>query len=147
MKEIINKILSVLKYILFFIALGLSLYITLFMYKRIDKNITESLLTFLPYLVLFGLFIFNMILKHKQVNNLFYNVTCLLVFLVTIIVDLRSLFDTNMVLNEIMGYRINFNFFSDYIPFMTVMMWGLIVSNVFFILSKSNKKIARKIEK
>ena len=88
-----------------------------------------------------------MILKHKQVNNLFYNITCSLVFLATIVVDLRSLFDTNMVLNEIMGYRINFNFYSDYIPFMTVMMLGLIVSNVFFILSKSNKKIARKIEK
>lgn len=146
MKDILNRIFSILKYILFFGALGLSLYITLFMYKRIDKSITESLLTFLPYLILFGLFIVNIIIKHKQViNNLFYNITCSLVFLVTIMIDLRAILDTNMVLNEIMGYKINFNFYSDYIPFMTIMMWGLIVSNVFFILSKSNKKIAKKI--
>lgn len=139
MKNILNTIFYILKFILFFIALGLSFYIILGMYNRLEKNYLNSINFVIPYILVIIIFCVNLFCNQKVVNkNIFYNLTCVLVFSTIIVVCLRAIFDRNMILNSIMGYNINFSYFSDFLIFMKVMLYGLFFGNVFLILSSIN---------
>ena len=150
MKKVFNSLFFILKFILLIISFCLSLYIVLSMYKRIDKNIIECIPIFIPYVVLLLLFFINIVIDHKSVNNnLFYNLTCCLSFLCICFVGYRAIYDKNMLLNGIMGYNINFSYFADFISFMKIMIYGLVISDICFIIHEKNPKeieIARKIE-
>ena len=52
----------------------------------------------------------------------------------------RAIFDTNMVLNEKYGYGIDFNFFDNFVPYIKIMVYGLVVANVFFMFKERDKK-------
>lgn len=131
MVRLINKLFLVLKFLLLVLAFIVTLYIVMIMYKRLEKNVFEAFFLFLPYVLLIGLFVINIIFKQDSVlDKLFYNLTCILVFCLIIFVGLRSLFDKNMILNEIMGYGVNLLFFSDFIIFMNFLLYGLCVSNL-----------------
>ena len=57
-------------------------------------------------------------------------------------VALRSLLDTNMVLNEKYGYGVDFNFFDNFIPYIKIMLYGLSIADVLFMFrEKDNDKI------
>lgn len=148
MKKILNGILMVLKLILLILGFGLSFFIILSMYKRIDKNIIESIPIFIPFILVLFLFFTNIIMNQKSVNsNIFYNLTCCLVFGCILVAGLRSVLDKNMLLNSIMGYNINFSYFSDFIAFMKIMLYGLSLANIFFMIhEKEEKLIATKID-
>lgn len=148
MKKILNGILMVLKFILLILGFGLSFFIILSMYKRIDKNIIESIPIFIPFILVLFLFFINIIMNQKSVNsNIFYNLTCCLVFCCILVAGLRSVLDKNMLLNSIMGYNINFSYFSDFIAFMKIMLYGLSLANIFFMIhEKEEKPIATKID-
>lgn len=149
MKQIFNTMFLALKFMLLIFAFGISLYIVLSMYKRIDKNIIEAIPIFLPYIFLLFIFFMNITLGQKEVNdNLFYNLTCCLTFSCICLVGLRAILDKNMLLNSIMGYNINFSYFGDFIIFMKVLLYGLIISNFFFMIHSKKEKveIAKKIE-
>lgn len=149
MKNILNKLFMVLKFVLFIAAFSMCLYIVLTMYRRIDKDIINSIPIFAPYVILLLLFFINVSVGQKNVNkNIFYNLTCCLVFVCICLVCARSMFDKNMLLNEIMGYGINFSYFSDFIPFMKIMLYGLSISNICFMFHEKESeelKIAKKI--
>lgn len=138
----------VLKFILLILGFGLSFFIILSMYKRIDKNIIESIPIFIPFILILFLFFINIIMNQKSVNsNIFYNLTCCLVFGCILVAGLRSVLDKNMLLNSIMGYNINFSYFSDFIAFMKIMLYGLSLANIFFMIhEKEEKLIATKID-
>ena len=150
MKKLLNSMFLGLKFILLIASFSITLYITLSMYNRVNKDIMESIPIFLPYILLLLLFFINITVKQRTVNNnIFYNLTCCLVFSCICVVGLRSILDNNMLLNKIMGYNINFSYFSDFIPFMKIMIYGLIISNIFFMVHEKEPeelKIARKIE-
>ena len=152
MKEILNGILKFFKWVLFIISFATTFYIILSMYDRLNKNIIEAIDIFIPFIILLILFFINLVAKQNSVSkNLFYNLTSVIVFLTILIVDVRTIFDKNMVLNEIMGYDINFSYFSDFLSFMKVLLYGLSIANIFFMFQvKKEKKIntnqiARKI--
>ena len=69
MKKIINWILLVLKYILFLGAFASSFYIVLSMYRRLNKDMIESISIFIPYAILLILFFINIIFRQKSVNQ------------------------------------------------------------------------------
>jgi len=145
MKQIFNGLFYFLKFLLFIAAFTLTLFIMLQMYQRLGKNIMESMKVFLPYLLLFILFTVNIFARQGSVTkNIFYNITCTLVFAVIILVGLRAMMDANMVLREQLGRNINFNFFDYFIPFMKIMLYGLSISNVFFMFGW--KKRVKKVE-
>lgn len=148
MKKILNGIFMFLKFILLILGFGLSFFIVLSMYKRVDKNLVESIPIFTPYIIILLIFFINIIFGQKSVNrNLFYNLTCCLVFSCIVIVCLRAILDKNMLLNSIMGYNINFSYFNDFIPFMKIMLYGLSLANIFFMIhEKEEKPIATKID-
>ena len=143
MKQILNAIFYFLKFLFFIAAFALTLFIMVQMYQRLGKNIMESMKVFLPYLFIIILFIVNLFARQISVTrNIFYNITCTLVFTTIVVVGLRAMLDPNMVLREQLGRNINFNFFDYFIPFMKIMLYGLCVSNLFFMFTgkKQEKK-------
>lgn len=147
MKKIFNILFLILKWILMFISFALTFFIVLSMYDRLNKNIIESYTIFVPYVLLLIFFLTNHFSKQKRVtNNIFYNLTCCLSFIVIIFVCVRSLFDSNMLMNQIMGYKINFCFFNNFLIYMKIILYGLSLSNIFFIINFKEQKKKESVE-
>lgn len=147
MKKILNGLFLGIKWILFIASFSLTFYIVLSMYDRVNKSMIESIDLFIPYLLVLVIFSINIIARQKSVNqNIFYNLTCCIAFSVIVVVCIRAIYDKNMVLNEIMGYEINFSYFNDFLVFMKVLMYGMFLGNIFFMVH-SNDKDAFPIEK
>ena len=143
MKKIFNGLFYGLKFLLFVVAFGLTLFILIRMNMRLNKDFTSIISEFIPFVILLILFIVNLLFKQKNISkNLFYNLTCCLVLSTIIVVALRSLLDTNMVLNEKYGYGVDFNFFGNFIPYIKIMLYGLSIADVLFMFrEKDNDKI------
>ena len=143
MIKMINGLFYGLKYLLLVLSFAFGSYIVLYMYQRLDKSLIDSIFIALPFIVLFILFSINMLASQKRVNvNVFYNLTCCLVFTVILFIEYRAIFDTNMIANSKLGYNINFNYFADNINAIKIMIIGLIVSNLLFMLPNSDDKKA-----
>ncbi len=141
MKKLLNGLFYFLKFLFYFSAFSLTLFIVVQMYQRLGKDIIDSFKIFIPYLLILILFVINLFARQKSVTqNIFYNITCTLVFVTIIVVGLRSMFDENMVLREQLGRNINFNFFDYFIPFMKIMLYGLSISNIFLMFTGKKKK-------
>ena len=143
MKKIFNGLFYGLKFLLFVVAFGLTLFILIRMNMRLNKDFTSIISEFIPFVILLILFIVNLLFKQKNISkNLFYNLTCCLVLSTIIVVALISLLDTNMVLNEKYGYGVDFNFFDNFIPYIKIMLYGLSIADILFMFrEKDNDKI------
>ncbi len=140
MKKIINGLCSFLKYVCLIISFGLTLFIILRMYTRLNKSLTEAIFIFLPYFLLLILFIVNSFWKKEGVTkNIFYNITATLVFATNIFVCYRAVFDKNMLFNNIQKMGVNFNYFNDYLSFNRIMLYGLIIANIVFMFLPTHK--------
>ena len=155
MTKILNKLFRILHIIMLPILLVATIYIVMFMFQRLEKeifgaNFTEFLGVIFPYLLLIILNIINMFLKQNNVkDNLFYNTTAFLVMIVITVFCLRALFDQNMFLWHKYGYNMNFNYFSDQIAPMKVMLYGLIIANVVLMIDgyiKSENKSEKNLK-
>lgn len=157
MTKILNKLFRILHIIMLPILLIATIYIVMFMFQRLEKeifgaNFLEFLGVIFPYLLLIILNIINMFLKQNNVkDNLFYNTTAFLVMIVITVFCLRALFDQNMFLWHKYGYDMNFNYFSDQIAPMKVMLYGLSIANVVLMIdgyikfdNKSEKNLKAK---
>ena len=141
MKKIMNILFYVLKFLLLLGAFGLTLMIIVQMNTRLNKSFTTTIQLFIPFLFILILFVANMVLKQKSVTqNIFYNITCCLVFAVIICVCYRALYDKNMVLNAKYGYDIDFNYFNNFLSYMKIMVYGLCIGNVFFMFHLKETK-------
>ena len=140
MIKIINKILFVLKNILFPITFIATIYIVIFMFKRLEKdilgaNLLEFIQIVLPFMLLLILNLITIFLNVKDVkNNIFYNITSFLVMFVISIFCYRALMDKNMFLWYKYGYNINFNYFSDQIASIKVMLYGLSIASILLMI-------------
>ncbi len=142
MKKIINILFYVLKFILLLASFGLTLMIIVRMNVRLEKSFMTTIDIFIPFLLLLILFIINLILKQKGVtHNIFYNITCCLVFATIIYVCYRAFSDKNMVLNEKYGYDIDFNYFNNFVSYLKIMLYGLGVGNIFFMFYDKEKDV------
>jgi len=139
-----NKILShffyYLKYLLLLIAFALVFYGIIMTYKRLDKSLVESIPVFIPFLLVFIVFIFNVFLKKLSLkDHLFYNFVACFVLGVIIYIGLRAKFDTNMLLYY--KYKIQYNplYLSDNIGFIKLMLYFLGASNIFLLIEERLK--------
>ena len=154
MNKILNKIFYILKNILLPILLFATIYIIVFMFQRLQKelfgaNFMEFLGIILPFIILIILFIVNAFLKQDSVqSNMFYNIVSFLVMITIFIFCYRALFDQNMFLWHKYGYNINFNYFADQVAPMKVMLYGLSTANVLLIVDEylKDKKNDKKIK-
>ena len=136
MVKLINGIFSVLKMILLLVCFVFTFYIIVKMYQRLNKDLIQSIHNFVPFVLLFIAFAVNFVLKQKAVNhNIFYNITCCLVFGMILFAVYRTLYDKNMVMMIRMGYNMNFNYFADILAPIKVMLYGLFASNILLMLT------------
>lgn len=147
MKRIFNGLFYILKFLLLVGSFGLTLFILIRMNVRLDKDMISILSQLIPFLLLFVVFIINMIFKQIGVTkNLFYNLTCCLVFAIIIFVGYRAIFDTNMVLNQKYGYGIDFNYFDNFIAYIRIMLYGLLIANILFMFREKDKNVEKSKE-
>lgn len=145
MKKIFNYLFYGLKFLLLIGALGLTLFIMIRMNVRLEKSMTSIIPVLIPFVLLLIIFIINMIFKQKGVtDNIFYNLTCCLVFATILFACYRAMFDTNMVLNEKYGYGIDFNYFDNFVAYINIMLYGLFIADIFFMFREREK--SKKIE-
>ena len=152
MIKILNKFFFHIKNVILTIDLFATMYIVIFMFKRLDKvvfgpNLFEFLAILLPFVILFILWLLNLLLNHEKIqNNAFYNITSILVVCTIFIFCYRAIFDENMLFWHKYGYKINFNYFSDQIAPIKVMLYGLSIANILFIINHYIKTDNQDIE-
>lgn len=140
MNKILNKLLLGFKNIILPIIMLIVIYIVIYMFRRLDKeifgkNFLEFLKVILPFIILIFLNIINIILGHDEVrDNTFYNITSFLAFFTMAIFCYRALFDSNMYFWHKYDYHINFNYFADQIAPVKVMLYGLILADILLII-------------
>ena len=124
------------------------------MFKRLEKdifgaNLFEFLKVVIPFIILLILILVNSFLNIKTVkDNIFYNLTSFIVLITISIFCYRALLDQNMFLWHKYGYNINFNYFSDQIASIQVMLYGLSLANILLIIKDKlsvDKKVNKKV--
>lgn len=132
-------LLNVLKMVMLLVCFVFTFYIVINMYNRLGKDILGGISNFIPFVILFILFSINFVFHQKSVNECtFYNITCCLVFLMLLFSIYRTFCDSNMLMVLRLGYKINFNYFSDMIAPMRFMLYALSVSNVLLMVTDMN---------
>lgn len=135
MKDILCKFFGFFKYILLVVAFGLVFYCINVTYARLEKPLSDAINVFIPFGFVLLMFIITLIVKSKSVGkNLLFNFVSVFVFLITIVVCLRSIFDTNMILYY--RYGINFNpaYFSDNLSMIESMLYMIAGANVLLLI-------------
>ena len=142
MKKIFNYMFYGLKFLFLIGAFGLTLFIMIRMNVRLEKSMSTVIPVLIPFILLLIIFIINIAFKQKSVtNNLFYNITCCLVFATILFVCYRAMFDTNLVLSEKYGYGIDFNFFDNFIAYINIMLYGLFIADIFFMFREKDENV------
>ena len=129
------------------VSFVLTFYVVMFMFKRLEKDYIGTLQIFIPYILVLVVFTINLLFDQKSVTkNLFYNLTCCLVFGVLIFAGYRAIFDEYMLSGIKMGYNINFNYYADMLAPLRSMLYLLIASNIMLMFSgmKPKKKVVVK---
>ena len=135
MKDVLAKLFGILKYILLIVSFGLVFFGIMTTYSRLNKSLLDAVGVFLPFALVLIVFIISMVMGSKLSNSkLLFNFVSCLVFAVTIVIGLRSIFDKNMLL--FYKYQINFNptFFSDNLSAIEFMLYMIFISNVILII-------------
>ena len=148
MTKILNKLIYILKNILLPLTFIATIYITVFMFKRLEKdifgaNLFEFLKVVIPFIILLILILVNSFLNIKTVKD---NITSFIVLITISIFCYRALLDQNMFLWHKYGYNINFNYFSDQIASIQVMLYGLSLANILLII-KDKLSVDKKVNK
>ena len=151
MIKLLNKLLYYLKNLLLPILFAITIYIISFMYTRLGKSIFgDSLLEFLniliPFFLLMVSWVLNIVLKQKSVQeNLFYNFTSVFALTTIAVFCYRTILDKNMILWYKYNHNINFNYFSDQIIAIRILLYGLIIADVLLVLYE--RFVSKKVNK
>lgn len=153
MIKLLNKFFFHIKYLILTIDMIATIYIIINMFRRLDKfvfgsNFFEFFEILFPFILLLILWVLNLLLNHKKIqNSIFYNITSILVVCTIFIFCYRAMFDENMLFWHKYGYKINFNYFSDQIPPIKVMLYGLSISNIILIINEQIKNDSIEVNK
>ena len=128
MKDVLNKMFSILKYILLITAFGLVFYGIMATYSRLDKPLSEATGVFIPFAFVLIMFIVNIIFSNSANKSLLFNFVSCLVFVVSIVISLRSMFDKNMLLYYKYGINFNSAFFADNLSAIQFMLYVIGIS-------------------
>lgn len=147
MRDILCKIFSFIKYILFVIAFGLVFYSIIKTYGRLEKPLSDAIFVFIPFAFVLITFLISLISRSRYVaKSLLFNLVAVFLFVVTIIICLRSMFDTNMVLFYRYGIDYNPAFLSDNLSAIQAMLYMVGGANVILLLcSLIDRKDAKQI--
>ena len=136
MDKLINKILFYIKIVFLLIAFVITLYILLI---KMDINGLSALSIFpifIPLFLVLSVFVFSFFLNIGD-NNIMFNVSCILVLLAIIIIDYRTIFDSNIISST----KININFFDIQTHKIKIMLYLTFISNILLMIYEKKKKI------
>ena len=136
MTELINKIFFYTKVVFLLIAFAITLYILL---MRMDINglsIFSIIPLFIPLLLLLIVFVFSFFLNIGN-DNIFFNLVCVLVLLSIIIIDCRTIFDSNIISK----FQLNLNYFDILTNKIKIMLYLTFISNILLIIYDKKNKI------
>ena len=137
----INKLLYYLKNIILPLLMIATIYIIMFMFERLEKdilgaNLMEFIKVVLPYILLIIVSLINYFFHQDEVkNNIYYNITSFLVMLTIAVFVSRALLDTNMIFWHKYGYYMNFNYFADQLSAIKIMLYGLSIINIILMIT------------
>lgn len=140
MIKIFNKLFCIIKIIMLCLCFMITLYVLFYMYHNLGKNpfgnsFFEFFGTLFPFVLLLILFTINFSLKQKYItNNIFYNCSCVIALISIFYIGFRTLYDQNMIFWAKDSFNINFNYFSDQITQVKVLVYLMSVTNIWLMI-------------
>lgn len=149
MKELLCKIFGFLRYILLIASFGLVFYGIINTYGRLEKPLSDAINIFIPFGFVLIVFLINIFVRSKHVSkDLLFNFVAVFVFIVIIVICLRSMFDKNMILFYKYGINYNPSFFADNLSAACAMLYMIGASNIILlicdIIDKDKKVVKEK---
>lgn len=136
MEKLLSRLLYLLKYLFLVVAFVLVFYGILVTYQRLEKSLTLAFPVFLPFVVIFAVYIMNLFMKKNTIrDNILYNFTSILVFTGIIVVCLRAAYDDNMVMFTKYGIRYNPLFLSDNLSSIQILLYVLAGCDVLLVIA------------
>ena len=99
-------------------------------------GVSSILPLFVPLLLVLIIFVFSFFLNIGK-DNIFFNLTCVLVLLAIIIIDYRTIFDSNIISKT----KINLKFFDLSTSKMEIMLYLTFISNILLMIYDKKTKI------
>jgi len=129
MDKIINKILFGVKIIFLLISFVITLYILFMRMDLYDLSFLSIFSLFIPLLLVLIVFVFSFFLNIGK-DNVFFNLACVLVLISIIIIDYRTIFDSNIISNT----KISIHYFDLAIGKIQIMLYLTFIANVLLII-------------
>ena len=136
MDKLINQVLFYMKIVFLLIAFTMTLYILFVKMDLYNLSILSMLPLFIPLLLVLVMFVFSFFLNLGKTNT-FFNVICILVLVSIILIDYRTLFDSNILSKT----KINAYYFDLSTNRMKIMLYLTFISNILLIIYDKKKKI------
>ena len=143
MLKVINRILFFSKIIILLFDFSLTLYIMLMLNSYKEGELLNLIFICLPMLLTLIIFVVSFFF-HKGTDNLIFNICSILALFTIFIIDIRTLFDENMVM-WLKG-NLNFYYFKNHIMLIKSMCYMIFIGNLLLISrdhirNKNNKGI------
>lgn len=136
MDKLINQVLFYMKIVFLLIAFTMTLYILFVKMDLYNLSILSMLPLFIPLLLVLVMFVFSFFLNLGKTNT-FFNVICILVLVSIILIDYRTLFDSNILSKT----KINAYYFDLSTNRMKIMLYLTFISNILLIIYDKKKRI------
>lgn len=137
MHKLINRILFFSKTIILIIDFILTFYITLMMNSNYNNSIIDLIRINFPLLLILIVLVVSFFFK-KGYDNTLFNISSLLALITILIIDIRTIFDQNMVMW--IKNSINFYYFKNQIKVIKTLGYSIFIGNM-FIICFNNKKM------
>lgn len=136
MKKGINSCLFYSKIIFLIIAFTLTLYILFSLNYYYHRDVVNILVIGIPLFLILLFFVLSLF-KDKVKDNILFNLASILGIIAIIVIDYRTIFDSNMVLW--IDSKMNFYYFINNLDGIKIMCYLILLGNVLLFLKKDEK--------
>ena len=136
MKKGINSCLFYSKIIFLIIAFTLTLYILFSLNDYYHRDVVNILVIGIPLFLILLFFVLSLF-KDDVKDNIIFNLASILGIIAIIVIDYRTIFDSNMVLW--IDAKMNFYYFINNLDGIKIMCYLILLGNVLLFLKKGEK--------
>ena len=136
MKKGINSCLFYSKIVFLIIAFTLTLYILFSLNDYYHRDVVNILVTGIPLFLILLFFVLSLF-KDDVKDNIIFNLASILGIIAIIVIDYRTIFDSNMVLW--IDAKMNFYYFINNLDGIKIMCYLILLGNVLLFLKKDEK--------
>ncbi len=136
MDKIINKILFYTKMVFLLITFTITLYILFMKMDSFNLSFLSIFPMFIPLFLVLIAFVFSFFLNVGN-DNIFFNTACVLVLLSVIIIDYRTIFDSNIISKT----KFNFQYFDLSTLKIQIMLYLTFISHILLVIWEKKNKI------